>query len=292
MDLSLIQKDILITLITLYYQHSHSIKGEDIAEVIRRNPGTVRNQMQALKAIGLVDGVPGPKGGYVPTALAYRELNLSVAGGDYDVWISRDGEVIKGAKVSEIDFTTLCHPDICHAVIKLIGSAKLFEIGDQITIGPTPVNKLVIKGEVFGKDEVEQSLLISISEMLSLPKKPIKHYMSTPLKTLQSTDTLRDAAALFSRHHIHGAPVIDHGKLRGIITMSDIAKAIENDMPLSTKVSAIMTTNVVEAPSSTKLFEVVRRFKEREIGRLIVVEDGKPVGILTQTDIIRVFPSL
>ena len=292
MDLSLIQKDILITLITLYYQHSHSIKGEEIAEVIRRNPGTVRNQMQALKTIGFVDGVPGPKGGYIPTALAYKELNLNLADGDYDVRISRNGEVVKGAKVKEIDFTTLCHPDICHAVIKLIGSAKLFEIGDQITIGPTPVNKLVIKGEVFGKDEAEQSLMISTSEMVSLPKKEIRYYMSTPLKTLQSSDTLRDTVALFNANHIHGAPVIDGGRLMGIITMSDITKAIEDELPLDTKVSAVMTTDVVEVPSSTKLFEVVRRFKEKEIGRLIVVEDKKPVGILTHSDIIRVFPSL
>jgi predicted transcriptional regulator len=292
MDLSLIQKDILITLITLYYQHSHSIKGEEIAEVIRRNPGTVRNQMQALKTIGFVDGVPGPKGGYIPTALAYKELNLNLTDGDYDVRISRNGEVVKGAKVKEIDFTTLCHPDICHAVIKLIGSAKLFEIGDQITIGPTPVNKLVIKGEVFGKDEGEQSLMISTSEMVSLPKKEIRYYMSTPLKTLQSSDTLRDTVVLFNANHIHGAPVIDGDRLRGIITMSDITKAIEDELPLDTKVSAVMTTDVVEVPSSTKLFEVVRRFKEKEIGRLIVVEDKKPVGILTHSDIIRVFPSL
>ncbi len=68
--------------------------------------------------------------------------------------------------MSEIDFTTLCHPDICHALIKLIGSAKIFEIGDQITIGPTPVNKLLIRGEVYGKDEVEQSLLITTQEMI------------------------------------------------------------------------------------------------------------------------------
>jgi CBS domain-containing protein len=53
-----------------------------------------------------------------------------------------------------------------------------------------------------------------------------------------------------------------------------------------------MTPDVVEAPSDTKLFQVICRFKELEIGRLIVVEDGKPVGILTQSDIIRVFPSL
>ncbi len=128
--------------------------------------------------------------------------------------------------------------------------------------------------------------------MISLPKKSIRHYMTSPLKTLKSTDTLRDALALFNRDHIHGAPVVDNGKLSGILTMSDIAKAIEKERPLSTNVSACMTTDVVEAPSDTKLFEVIRRFKEREIGRLIVIEDGKPVGIITQSDIIRVFPSL
>jgi len=292
MDLSLIQKDILITLITLYHKHSRSIKGEDIADMIQRNPGTVRNQMQALKTIGLVDGVPGPKGGYIPTALAYKELSLNVSEGDYDVSISRDGEIISGATVREIDFTTLCHPDICHAVIQLFGSAKLFEIGDQITIGPTPVNKLLLRGEVFGKDESKQLLLIATTEMISLPKQPIKAYMSSPLMTLKSSDTLYDALVLFNKERIHGAPIIDKEKLAGIITISDIAKAVEKNLSLTTKVSAIMTPDVVEVSSDTRLFEVIRRFKERKIGRLIVVENKKPVGILTQSDIIRVFPSL
>jgi hypothetical protein len=128
--------------------------------------------------------------------------------------------------------------------------------------------------------------------MISLPKQAIKAYMSSPLKTLTSSNTLRDALAMFNKNRIHGAPVIDAEKLAGIITMSDIAKAVEKDLPLMTKVSEVMTTDVIEAPSDTKLFEVIRRFKEREVGRLIVVEQGKPVGILTQSDIIRVFPSL
>jgi len=292
MELSLIQKDILITLITLYHRQSHSIKGEEIADLIQRNPGTVRNQMQSLKAVGLVDGVPGPKGGYIPTGLAYRELNLNMSEGDYDVIISRNGEAVRGAKVQEIDFTTLCHPDVCHAVIKLVGSAKLFEIGDQVTVGPTPVNKLLIRGEVFGKDESGQSLLIATSEIISLPKKPISAYMSSPLKTLSRKNTLHDALLLFNRERIHGAPVLDNERLVGIITMSDIAKSVEKNLPLTTKVSEVMTTDVVEAPSDTKLFEVIRRFKEREVGRLIVVENGVPVGIITQSDIIRVFPAL
>jgi hypothetical protein len=292
MDLSLIQKDILITLITLYHQQSHSIKGEEIASMIQRNPGTVRNQMQSLKAIGLVDGVPGPKGGYIPTESAYKELNMNLSDGDYDVPVRRNGEIVRGVNVKEIDFTTLCHPDICHAVIKLVGSAKLFEIGDNITVGPTPVNKLLMRGEVFGKDESKQSLLIATTELISLPKQPIKMYMSSPLKTLKMSSTLHDALLLFNHDHIHGAPIVNNGVLAGIITMSDVAKAIEKELPLSTKVTAVMTTDVVEAPSDIQLFEVVRRFKEREIGRLVVVEGGKPVGMLTQSDIIRVFPSL
>ncbi len=248
--------------------------------------------MQSLKAIGLVDGVPGPKGGYIPTQLAYKELNLSVSEGDYDVPISRNGEKIKGAHVQEIDFTTLCHPDICHAVIKLVGSVKIFDIGDKITIGPTPVNKLLIRGEVFGKDESTQSLLIATSEMISLPKQPIKAYMSTPLKTLSVTQTIRDAVSLFSLYRIHGAPVLDGNRLAGIVTMSDVAKALDRGLSLDDTLPSIMTKDVIQAPSDIKLFDVIGRFKEREIGRLVVTENGKPVGILTQSDIIRVFPSV
>jgi predicted transcriptional regulator len=128
--------------------------------------------------------------------------------------------------------------------------------------------------------------------MISLPKQPIKNYMTTPLKTLRSLDTLKDALLLFNHEHIHGAPVIEDNILQGIITMSDIASAIENDLPLSTPVSEVMTDEVEEIGSDVKLFEVIRRFKEMEIGRLIVVENKKPVGILTQSDVIRVFPSL
>ena len=292
MDLSPIQKDILITLITLYHQVSHSIKGEEIADVLKRNPGTVRNQMQALKALGLVDGIPGPKGGYSPTARAYKEMNLADLEHQSEVPIYRDGEKVRGVRVSELNFTTLCHPDLCHAMVTIIGSVKLFKVGDMVSIGPTPVNKLLVRGEVFGMDENQQMHLISVSEMISLPKQTIEHYMSTPLLTLPLDATLRDAVHLFSTHHIHGAPVVQDNRLKGIVTLSDVARGLDEGRTLDSPVAEVMTADVVEAPPSIRLYELVGRFKEREIGRLIVVEDGRPIGIVTQTDIIRVFPSL
>ena len=87
--LTSVQKEILQTLINLYQSSSgKSIKGEDIAEVMGRNPGTIRNQMQSLRSLGLVKGVPGPRGGYKPTIEAYHSLNISVS--DQGIGIAPD----------------------------------------------------------------------------------------------------------------------------------------------------------------------------------------------------------
>ncbi|HJJ28579.1 MAG TPA: CBS domain-containing protein [Methanocorpusculum sp.] len=292
MDLSLIQKDILITLISLYHQYSHPIKGEEIAEIIQRNPGTVRNQMQALKVLGLADGVPGPKGGYHPTARAYSELNVTRDYSECDVLIQRNGEALEGVRAKEIAFTTLTHADLCHALIKVIGNIRQFEIGDKITVGPTPLNKLLIKGEVFGKDEVNSALLISTTEMTSLPKKPIKEYMSTPLIKLEPDMTIAYVMNTLLQKKIHGAPVVLGGELLGIVTQTDVCRAFQQDIPSETPVSEIMVKRVITIPDSMKLFEVVKKFKEEKIGRVIVMEGRTPVGILTHSDIIKVFPSL
>ncbi|HOT94358.1 MAG TPA: CBS domain-containing protein [Methanoregulaceae archaeon] len=290
MDLSLIQKDILVTLITLYHRHSQPVKGEDIAEVIHRNPGTIRNQMQALKTLELVDGVPGPKGGYNPTMKAYQELNISQSGQEVQVPIARNGVLLPEISATEVDLTTLCHPDVCHAVVRIMGSVRQFQNGDEITVGPTPVNKLLIRGEIFGKDERNGALMISISEMISLPKKPVRAYMSHPLHVVPATATLEDAVRLFAGAQINGAPVMDGTTMQGIVTVTDVVRALAAGRDLSTRVTEVMTGDVVQVDGDVRLYEVVKRFKEREIGRLIVVEDGRPVGILTKTDIIRVFP--
>ena len=263
-----------------------------MADIIERNPVTVRNPMQALKALGLVDGVPGPKGGYHPTSRAYSELNVTADDSDSEVAILRNGESVDGVRVDAIDVTTLTHADLCHALIKVIGNVRVFEVGDKVTIGPTPVNKLLIKGEVFGKDEINSALLISTSEMTSLPKLPIREYMTTPLVSLEADMTVAYVMKTLLQRRIHGAPVIEGSRLLGIVTQTDIVSAIDRGVPMDGQIGDIMVRNVVTIPGDMRLYEVIRRFKEQDIGRVIVTEEGKPVGILTHSDIIRVFPTL
>src|SRR3989337_4413227 len=177
MELTPIQKEILTALINLYRTKKQAIKGEDIAEIIDRNPGTVRNQMQSLEALGLVEGVPGPKGGYKATGDTYRVLKLTDMEIEKNVPLRRNDELVDNATAAEISFTTVRHPDLCNATVHVIGDIKKFDIGDSIVIGPTPVNKLVMRGEVIGRDDTENSLLFVIQEMVSLPKKPVKTYL-------------------------------------------------------------------------------------------------------------------
>ena len=70
MELTSIQRDILTALINIYRLEGRPVKGERIAELIDRNPGTIRNQMLSLRSLNLVEGVVGPKGGYKATSAA------------------------------------------------------------------------------------------------------------------------------------------------------------------------------------------------------------------------------
>src|SRR6056297_2166857 len=93
------QKTILTALINLHRESEDAVKGEDIAEEVDRNPGTIRNQMQSLKALQLVEGVPGPKGGYKPTATAYEALDVDQLEQPAEVPLYLEGELIEGANV-------------------------------------------------------------------------------------------------------------------------------------------------------------------------------------------------
>ena len=159
------QKNILQELVNLYRESESAVKGEDIAEKVDRNPGTIRNQMQSLKALQLVEGVPGPKGGYKPTATAYDTLQIQEMDQAAEVPLRHDGELVEEANVEEIDLTSVHHPEACRAEVKLRGSVGNFHEGDKVTVGPTPLSKLVIEGTVDGKDDTGNILILRIQDM-------------------------------------------------------------------------------------------------------------------------------
>jgi predicted transcriptional regulator len=164
-DLSSSQKTILNALTNLHRETESAVKGEAIAAEVDRNPGTIRNQMQSLKALQLVEGVPGPKGGYKPTATAFEVLDIQQMDEPAAVPLRHDGEPVDEANVEEIDLSSVHHPELCRAEIHLQGSMSDFHEGDEVTVGPTPLSKLAIDGTVDGKDDTSNILILRIEEM-------------------------------------------------------------------------------------------------------------------------------
>ena len=56
---------------------------------------------------------------------------------------------------------------------------------------------------------------------------------------------------------------------------------------LSNKVSEIMTTNLTMAPASASIFQVMEIMVAEDVGRIIVTDDGVPIGIFTEKDVLK-----
>lgn len=166
-ELTASQRRILSALVDLHADGDEAVKGEAIAEAVDRNPGTIRNQMQSLKALQLVEGVPGPKGGYKPLAAAYETLEIQDIESAAEVPLYHEGEQVEGVNVEEIDLTTVHHPELCRAEVHVRGNVRGFEEDDHVTVGPTPLADLTIEGTVDGTDDTSSVLILRIESMLA-----------------------------------------------------------------------------------------------------------------------------
>ncbi|MDI3483559.1 MAG: transcriptional regulator [Methanobacteriaceae archaeon] len=291
--LTAVQKEILQTLINLYKKSDgKSIKGEEIAALMNRNPGTIRNQMQSLRSLGLVKGVPGPRGGYKPTIKAFQYLEISPVEMKAQVPIYKNGEKLEDLSVSKIEFTSIPHPGECEAAIKVVGSIKNLNLGDRIRVGPTPVNKLVVDGIIVGRDDMDNMVLLDTTGIRSIPQKTVMEVATQDLVTIKPEMTLKEVAKILSEKNIEGAPVTEDDKIVGMLTLSDINRAIAEGKE-QCKVAEIMSTSIVTVDKTVMISDAIEIMNKYNIGRLILVDSEKrPIGIVTRTDILDAISGL
>jgi len=254
---------------------------------MNRNPGTIRNQMQSLRSLGLVKGVPGPRGGYKPTIEAYHTLNISDIGKETQVPVFKGGKQLNDLTVAKIEFTSIPHPGECEAAIKAVGNIKSIDLGDRIRVGPTPVNKLVVNGVVVGRDDMDNILLLDTTGIRSIPKKKVIEVATQDLLTLDPSLEIRKAAKILSMEGIKGAPVTKNGEVIGILTLSDITKALAEDKEYL-KIEDVMSSHIITVESDVMIAEAIEIMNKNNIGRLLVVDElGESQGIVTRTDLLN-----
>jgi len=127
--------------------------------------------------------------------------------------------------------------------------------------------------------------------------------MSRPPIIIGPEMSIHDALALFKKERIRRAPVIKGGKLVGIVSDKDLLNA--SPSPATTlsvwemnyllsklTVSEVMTKQVTTVAEDTPIEEAARIMADNKIGGLPVVKGSRVVGIITETDLFKLFIEL
>lgn len=132
----------------------------------------------------------------------------------------------------------------------------------------------------------------------------VKERMSRNPITIRPETVVTEAQALMKREKIHHLPVTDkEGRLVGIVTEKDLLYA--SPSPATTlsvyemtsllaklKVEKVMSPKVITVPEDTPLEEAARIMADGNIGGLPVMRDRTLVGIITESDLFRIFIEL
>lgn len=119
--------------------------------------------------------------------------------------------------------------------------------------------------------------------------------MQTNLMTVRGTDTITEAIALLAESHVSGVPVIAGGRLVGVLSNSDILEALA-DKPDpeererlfdQTTVQEIMTARPQTITSDASVKDAAQRMLYLEVHRLFVEDNGRLVGVVSTTDLVR-----
>ncbi|MGB0058526.1 CBS domain-containing protein [Candidatus Binatus sp.] len=115
----------------------------------------------------------------------------------------------------------------------------------------------------------------------------IVNLMTPDPKTIRSRDTLSKAKSIMEAGTFRRVPVVDDGRLVGILTERDLHKY--SGFLESTRVNAAMRTSVVTITPYNTVEDAARLMLKHKIGGLPIVLADTLVGIVTTTDLLRAF---
>jgi len=118
--------------------------------------------------------------------------------------------------------------------------------------------------------------------------------MTRTIFVVDPSATVAHARNLMVRHRISRLPVMDGGKLTGIITKKDIAYRLRQGEPAWRRrpldripVGALMTEHPLVVAPDTGVREIARMFADRNISSVPVVDEGAVIGMVTKTDLMK-----
>ncbi len=118
-------------------------------------------------------------------------------------------------------------------------------------------------------------------------RKRCREIMTRNVRTASREMSLTEVARLMREGDMGALPVVENGKLVGIVTDRDIVvRAIAEGKNFETKIGDVMTTEVFSANENDFVFEAIRLMGDKQIRRIPVInETGELAGIIAMADI-------
>lgn len=118
-------------------------------------------------------------------------------------------------------------------------------------------------------------------------RRKCREIMTRNVKTAGREMTLKEVAALMRDGDMGSLPVVENGRLVGIVTDRDIVvRAIAEGRDAETRIGDVMTAEVFSAKEDDFVFEAIRQMGDKQVRRIPVINDsGELVGIISMADI-------
>ena len=116
--------------------------------------------------------------------------------------------------------------------------------------------------------------------------------MTSDPTTCSPSDNLKTVLEVMRKEDCGVAPITEgNGEQRvvGVVTDRDIALALgkRDEKPSAVRVSEVMTTHIVSCEPDADLREVSRKMQEAQVRRILVVEGGRLLGVISTADLAR-----
>lgn len=204
-----------------------------------------------------------------------------------------DGLASLAAKVQDLE-----NPDALFILaqmgnrVHVVGRSKVREVRVSDLLRPlgggghSKAASAAVKGKEL--EEIKSYLYQILTEKVK-PLCLAKDIMSSPVKTIYPDTTIREADNIMSRYGHTGLPIVDReGTLKGIISRRDLDKAKQHGY-MHLPVKGFMSSKTVTIAPDTGFQDIQKVIIENDIGRLPVIEDGRLIGIVSRTDVLRTF---
>ncbi|MGD8501112.1 MAG: CBS domain-containing protein, partial [Phycisphaerales bacterium] len=109
--------------------------------------------------------------------------------------------------------------------------------------------------------------------------------MSCPVESVRSDLSVLDAAKIMGEKHIKRLPILDGGKLAGIVTQTDLVRALTS-YGLWRDVSAIMSRDVAAIQRNANVAEAADVMTAQDISCIVVLDGDQVAGVLTEKDLL------